>query len=335
MAPWLRIWITSVVLGLVLLGGWEGFWRLRGFVPKRNDEVGWWAQERAKVYAGGNRSVVLLGSSRMQLGFDTTVFAQRTGIHPLQLAIDNDTGIDVLRDLATDPNFHGTVICELMEKYVGSIGNENAPTQGTEWVREYNASNAFSRFEWSARSAIQTTFAFRLADLSLQNVAMNLKRGELPSSDRFYIAINPDRSKQADYTRTDLDRLRAKHEAVARAEFAQLPRLTPAEFSDRAKPLAALAEAIERRGGRVIFLRFPSSGVIAQWEDGHFPRTGFWAPMIGERRLTAVHFAEHDTLKDFTCPDGTHLDQRDAARFTAALTEILLQKNLLPVEANR
>ncbi|MEO6392087.1 MAG: hypothetical protein ABIP75_09570, partial [Pyrinomonadaceae bacterium] len=121
-APWLRIWFTTVVVAVVLIGGWEGFWRMRGFVPKRNDDVGWWAQERAKVYSGGTRSVVLLGSSRMQLGFDTRVFAEKTGIQPIQLAIDNDAGVDVLRDLAEDPKFHGTVICDLMEKYLVWLG---------------------------------------------------------------------------------------------------------------------------------------------------------------------------------------------------------------------
>ena len=85
----------------------------------------------------------------------------------------------------------------------------------------------------------------------------------------------------------------------------------------------------------MIFLRFPSSGVIWQLENGLFPLTEFWDPLIKERKINAIHFAEYDTLKNFTCPDGTHLDYRDAAPFTAAVTDIMLQKKWLPVEPNR
>lgn len=334
-APWLRTWITSVAIAVVLIGGWEGFWRARGFVPRRNDDVGWWAQERGKVYAGGTRSVVLLGSSRMQLGFDTRVFAQKTGIQPIQLAIDNDPGVDVLRDLANDANFNGTVVCELMEKYLVWIGQDSDSSQANQWLRDYHASNVFSRFEWRARGLAQTSLAFRLPDLSLQNLVTNLRQRRLPSSEPFYIAMNPDRSKSADYARTDLDRLKAFHEADVQEEFAHLPQLSPAEFFTRSKLLTVWVAAIEARGGRVIFLRFPSSGVIWQLENGRFPRPEFWDPLIKVRKLTAIHFAEYDTLKDFTCPDGTHLDYREAAPFTAAVTEIMLQKQLLPVNASR
>jgi hypothetical protein len=293
------------------------------------DDVGGWARERDRADGSNGRTLVLVGSSRMQLGFDTRSFAQATGIQPIQLAIDGDTGIDVLRDLATDRNFRGTVICELMEKYLIVIGADPSETQAGQWLHEYHAGNLFSRFEWRAGGLTQAAFAFRLPDLWAQNLAANLRLGHLPP--RPFVTIAPDRSKAADYGRADLASLRAQHLTIVRAEYARMSPWSSEAFAAQGKPLADWAAQIEGRGGKVIFVRFPTSGEIRKLEDAKFPKSDYWDVMVAANHLNAINGADYDSLKSFTCPDGTHLDQRDRAVFTQALARILLDKKLLPV----
>jgi hypothetical protein len=329
---YLRVWLTAIGLAVLLLGGWEGFWRARGFTPAANDDVGWWALSRDAADRVGPEGVVLVGSSRMQLGFDTRAFAAATGIHPVQLAIDGDSGIEVLQDLANDPRFHGTVICEFMEKYLVTLGADPTGTQADDWLREYHAANLFGRFEWRARGATQTAFAFRLPDLSAQSIAGSLRFKRLPRTP--YLRMYPDRFKPADYASSDLEMLRTRHQNLVRYEFAHMPPLSPAEFVERGRRVADWAAQIEARGGRVIFVRFPTSGEIRKLEDGRFPKAEFWDRLVAEDHLTAVHFADYPALSGFSGADGTHLDRSDATRFTTALAGVLREQNLIPAAGN-
>ena len=325
---YLRLWLTAAGLALLLLGGWEGFWRARGFAPMPNDDAGWWARSRRAADHLGPDGVVLLGSSRMQLGLDTGAFASATGIHPVQLAISLNSGIPVLRDLADDPAFRGTVICEVSEANVVTVDAEPVGSRADEWLREYHTQNVFDRFEWRMRGAVQTKFAFRLTDLSSQNLAGNLRFGRLPR--RPYGRMLPDRSRQADYAQSDLPVLSARNQAYIRDVLASLPPITPAEFVARGQRLREVAAKIEARGGRVIFVRFPTSGQILEWEVARFPKSDYWDALAAVDRLTVLHYADYASLKDFSCPDGTHLDYRDSARFTTALVTELRKKDLLP-----
>ena len=80
----------------------------------------------------------------------------------------------------------------------------------------------------------------------------------------------------------------------------------------------------------MIFVRFPTSGQILEWEAARFPKAEYWDAWVARDQLTAVHFADYPALKDFNCPDGTHLDYRESSLFTTALVTILNEKGLLP-----
>ena len=47
----------------------------------------------------------------------------------------------------------------------------------------------------------------------------------------------------------------------------------------------------------------------------------------------AIHFEDYPGLSGYDCPDGSHLDVRDARKFTRALVRILRVKNRLPAAA--
>jgi hypothetical protein len=144
---WGGSWVAALLLVALSLGGWESFWRARGFRPSLNDDAALWALSRKEASNGDPDSVVFVGASRIQLGLNTEVFAEKTGKRPIVLAIDGESPIPVLRNLASDESFRGLVISELTERdllFSPAMENEtNAKGTAAEWLRAYKA-NLFS-----------------------------------------------------------------------------------------------------------------------------------------------------------------------------------------------
>ncbi|MBS1811275.1 MAG: hypothetical protein JST84_24135 [Acidobacteria bacterium] len=292
-----------------------------------NDDVGLWSFTRAKASNSSHDVVALVGSSRIQLGIDTQVFAQKTGITPIQLAIDGHPGLRILRHLADDRSFRGIVICEFMEKYAEVIERRQTELIPEEWVKKYEARSIFSEFEWRARMFGQQTFAFRLPELSLRNLANALRLRQYPMPP--YIRTQPDRSKQADFTLGDIEKRRKNHASIIEEEFRTSPSLSVPEYLKASTDLNDMVDQISARGGRVIFVRFPTSGKILEMEEARYPKRQYWDALAKEIKAPMIHFKEHSELIGFECADGTHLDYKQAALFTEALAEILAREGIV------
>jgi hypothetical protein len=89
-----------------------------------------------------------------------------------------------------------------------------------------------------------------------------------------------------------------------------------ARFSDTAKHVAA----IQKRGGKVVFLRLPVTGPLVEREEQLAPRVATWDRLLRENStVPAIHFAEHPDLKSFDCPEWSHLSAADSVEFTRRL----------------
>lgn len=118
--PWKVTWITALVLAGAMLAGAEWAFRGAGHRPMVIDSMLLWSQCRGQVYRAGHKAVVLLGSSRLQLAFDTETFRQRFPDYDVvQLAVGGSPPIATLRDLANDVGFKGIVLCSMMAASFG------------------------------------------------------------------------------------------------------------------------------------------------------------------------------------------------------------------------
>jgi hypothetical protein len=86
-----------------------------------------------------------------------------------------------------------------------------------------------------------------------------------------------------------------------------------------------MASKIRSHGGNVIFVAMPSSDMVREIENRRYPRELFWDRFINESSTTGIHSAYEPRLKEFVCPDGSHLDVRDQARFTHRLVDVIGQ----------
>ena len=90
-----------------------------------------------------------------------------------------------------------------------------------------------------------------------------------------------------------------------------------------ARLLAGLAARIREHGGSVRFLLLPSSKLVRLLEERRFPRALFWDRFAEAVFSPTLHFEDVPALREFTCPDGSHLDFRDRVRFSTALVAAL------------
>jgi hypothetical protein len=112
-------------------------------------------------------------------------------------------------------------------------------------------------------------------------------------------------------------------EEIIRDEYARLPRLSREEFAEAVGRLEQTVGRIQERGGTVIVIRMPTSGAHWELDEARYPKHEYWDAFPRRTSARAIHFKDQPTLAGFACPEGSHLDARDAPAFTAALAELL------------
>ena len=321
---WLRTWLLALALALVCVGGWEIFWRLQGYVPSVEDDWGLWATIRHGANHREDKPVVLIGASRIQLGLHPDVFVRASGIRPLMLAIDGDSPLPVLQNLAEDPEFSGLVICSLTPQWLAE--QKITMQRAKKWIRKYKKQKWSSRLETHLATTLQQMFVFRFPGLSPGRVWRHLVLDERLK--KVYAPMRTDRYRLADYTRSDFPRLKKAREKRARQLVVSTIPLMPEVFSERIEQMHQWVEKIHQRGGEVVFIRMPSTGVIQEIEAAAWPRDRYWDVFAARMDGFTVHFEDYAALASLECPDGSHLDGGGAAFFTETLVEIL-HKNLV------
>ena len=81
-------------------------------------------------------------------------------------------------------------------------------------------------------------------------------------------------------------------------------------------------QKITSRGGKVIFVRTPSSGVFLQIEQQIFPREHFWNRILSLTGAPGIHFMDYPE-QQLICPEDSHLSPTDAITYTKSLVKVL------------
>jgi hypothetical protein len=327
----------------MVAGGAEFYLRANAYKPSMADSAALWVQQRVRVDQVSSPPVVALGASRIQLGLDLEVLESRAGTSAVQLAIDGSSFVPVLQQLAADENFTGTVIASLTESIIEEPWRED---RTREWLAAYTSMSRRLQFNpfplWEARmeTFVNSHLALRTEDAPPYVVLHNA----LTRSGHYtgYLTTRDTRERLGDYTLVLQPQFYAarvmrhfgkENVIIGSVNFEQFQQAYGVAIEqlrpfDDARFLAMLAHimnavaAIEQRGGRVVFVRFPSDKMVWQIDRRRFPRARFWQPLV-DRHPRTIHFKDYPELDSFALPDGAHLDMRDRAMFTDALADII------------
>lgn len=341
--------IRVVAVAMLIFVGFVGFMEIRlaelGYYPSVADSLERWIGERDRASRLGNRALILIGASRFQLGLDMDTLRRETGLEPVQLAIDGSPFGPILAGLAADTRIKGTVLVDYYDSAIRSDRLDVPLRYQNSFEQRYRDESNWSLMaQTEARLAKFFRERFRsyadganpflsLTDRILQNPTSN------ESPVKQYLITLPDRSRIADYSLVkmpafyyqrvsrelgiQLDVNAPDAEKILAHEIAAQHPEANEDFIRQVMAMREMVLTIKSRGGNVIFVAMPSSGMVREIEERRYPRNLFWDKFVEQIGTPTLHSAYDPNFLGFVCPDGAHLDSRDRTRFTATLVRSL------------
>jgi hypothetical protein len=332
--PWRGMVVTIVVAVLIAVAAWEIYCRSLGYEPTLNDTSDLWAEARRRVEP---ESIVVIGDSRAWFDTDLDETERGLGKRPVQLALAGSCAYPVLQDLANDEHFHGTIICSLVPRLFLAPPGSPPVDRAEKAVQRYHGQTWAQRASHEISIPLESSFAFfKQEDLTLEAL---LK--DLPIPDRPYALVPPrlppyfcsiDRERRARMVEQCArpGRLQDKVKRRWSRLFTPPPPpsfIPPEVFGSamrtavetRFRDTKATIDKFRARGGKIVFVRFPMSGKLKEYEDEATPRAQTWEPLLQQTNVPGIYFEDFPELSGFNCPEWSHLSAGDSVEFTKRL----------------
>ncbi|MBK9256072.1 MAG: hypothetical protein IPM42_11325 [Saprospiraceae bacterium] len=332
--------ITALVLSFASILLWEIYWRSQGKVPDIDDDKNLWADQRAEVNRLTKDDVILTGSSRVLFDIQIYEWEKITGKRPIQLATVGSTPLPVFRDIVEKTDFAGTIIVGVTPGLFFSTINEKAgpfrrPNQRIKHF--YNRTYA-QRLNHFLSMPLQKNFVFVAtseeewaSDIDLKSLLRNIKFGNRTGEEPFppfyqFDLIDENRNnRMTERTATDT----AFAGTVKKVwGFMGKTKREPQKDSTIAY-FTRYAEKFMQRGGNIILLRCPVSGLLKERETTNFPREEFWDELLKQSGVKGYNFEDYEQFSDLQCPEWSHLSAQDADFFTREIVKIMLADGAL------
>lgn len=320
----LRIPLAALVCFIALAAALEDFWRQRGYQPSIVDGMDRWAAQRARVY--GDRKLALVGDSRIMFNVAPDVLRRELpGYEVLQLGIGASFGGAVLRDLANDEGFSGTVIAsmraEAFERSQWDSQQDFVDFYREQWSRD----RALSRW---LKTQLASRFVLMSPSVGIQRLLRAWAEDDLPPP---WIVFHADRSISADYTGREADPAFTRD--LVRSHYGKSDVSTPRRWLAATREVESWIDRIQARGGRVALVRFPTSGPYWRQDERVYPRVRYWDRYAGTTSAVTVHFKDVPAMRGLELPDSSHVNHWDAPVFTESLLAELTARGLFDTEA--
>lgn len=328
--PWGGILLGAMVMFVLMMAGWEWYWRDYGVTPGYRNSDGNWAEQRRRIDHGEGNKTVLIGSSRVLFDVQLPVWEKTTGERPIQLALEGTTAVVALEDLAEDPNFTGRLLIGVAPDlffsgfaYRGDV------------IPYYHKQGPSQRSgHWISKHLLEPYFAFYDPDFALATVVRRQgwpQRAGLNTNTRVrkLMVQEADRNTHM-WRKVEVD---PEYKKLARSIWAERFAGPPPPMMDTPEKLQKLIDkqisrseaAIKKlraRGVRMVFVRLPSTGEYYAFEQKVFPRASTWDALLKRTNTPGIHFEDYPQLQGYELPEWSHLSASEATRFTAVLAPI-------------
>lgn len=324
----------ALLLGIVSLIVWETYWRSQDYYPTLNDEKPLWAMHRQDVETATDEDYIILGSSRAFFDIQVEAFEKSIGRKPIQLASTGSSPLPTFHDIVNNTDFKGTVIIGVTPglffstTYPGAFPWKRAQSK----VDYYRDRTYAQRLNYQLSMPLQKNFVFMSADeeewaddIDLKSLLRRVQIGNRtngPSIPPFYSFgdVDEDRNMRLS-ARTENDTAFAN--SVIRVWHFFGGDAPPPEKDATMNYFLEDLKIFKNKGGKVVLVRCPSSGMTRVAENKGLPRVNFWDDLVKQADVKAYHFEDYETLKNLTCPEESHLSGSDADFFTTELIKIM------------
>ena len=335
---WGRMLAFALAWTVLLTTGWEILCRARGFTPALDDTPDLWARARERFDAAPPDQIVLLGSSRMVFDFDIEELHRVVGgPRAIELATVGTNELFMLEKLAADPHFAGTAIVSFVP-FLTFLPAHAATSIVNRALQRYEHGSISQRVSSRLYQWLDARLAFLDGDeLTLRKLIEQVEVPQRAGAERSAMFLphvhNVDEERRGRMFHA------VETDAVRREQIETAWLTPPPESPDPPEKQAAEREALRQeilwrerdavtkiraRGGRVIYIRFPSSGGVLQAERIMLPRAETWDALLAVTGAPGIHFEDHPELASFQCVEWSHLSATDSVEFTRRLVPLLV-----------
>jgi hypothetical protein len=327
--------VLTLILVIASIGSWEFYLRNKGINIAYDDGKELWSDKRAMVYEEADKATVLIGSSRHKYDIDIDTWKSLTGDHPVQLAMEGQSPLPVLDDLANDKNFKGKLIVDVTEILFFSTSPHNT-TEPKDRLAYYNKRTPAQRASFEVNHVLESKFVF----LDKDYLSLNALLDELPIPKRKGLFTLP-WGCPMDFGRITFDRqnkmtdrflsdTNIQNKVKGLWDFYRKNTFEPPASGAKLDSILATVKSdvdkIKARGGQIIFVRSPSSGPFLMGEKMGYPRERYWEKILAVTGCPGIYFEDYPAIAHFVCPEFSHLKPSDAIIYTKNLVQILEQK---------
>lgn len=314
---WGAVWLLTLILLALLTIAVELALRAGGFSPSVDPDGPSWLAERGRLAPD---STVLVGTSRMQSNLDPAAWADITGgaRKPVNLALAGSSARPVFESLTSDPEFHGIIIYDVVPRF--AFG---ATTAAEEVARAHLDSYVLQRSS-PARRLDGEFYKLRAGKFVLTNPELRITRLveflytlELPKVSA--TLMRPDRFVERSYSNNQPDIDVSAYESY----FLRAGQPTHEQLTSQLRRFDSAVKRHQSKGGTVVFIAMPVCGAVADLTETYFPRARYWDRLVEEVAGIKLRANDYPELSQFKCTDGSHLEFRDAVRFTHAIAKLL------------
>ncbi|TAI49640.1 hypothetical protein [Flagellimonas allohymeniacidonis] len=331
----------ALFLSVASLTVWEIYWRSQGRIPTIDDDKHLWAAEREKVDQLGPDDIVIVGSSRVMFDIQLDEFEELSGVRPIQLACAGSSPLPVFHDIVENTDFSGTVIVGVTPPLFFSTTFPKAPP--IEWpqsrVDHHKKWTYAQRFNHWLSMPLQKNLVMVAThdevlddnvDLKtlLNNVEIN-NRTKKPRYPPFFEFGYIDDSRNVRMAPQMTSDTTAANQIKGAWEFVFSGKNPPPDKNGTTAFFAKDAEKLRERGGNAVFVRCPSTGIFHEGEKKITPRETFYDSLLTVTKFPGYHYQDYEELRNFDCPEWSHLSEPDAKKFTKALVKIMLKDKVI------
>ncbi len=326
--------VLCLTIVIAFIAGWEMYLRNTGLAVDYDDGDSLWSDKRGDVYQSTDRATVFIGSSRIKYDLDIDTWQALTGLKAVQLAIEGNSPLPVLDDLANDKNFKGNLIVDVTEGLFFSSSPENT-SEPKSRIAAYEKRTPAQRFSFQVNHILESKFVFLdKYSFSLNALLDNFKLPNRPGV--FVFPHFPMEFGRVTFERQDkmtdkfLTDTSLQNQVKNIWEFfrkidTEVP-VSGVKLDSILITIKSDCDRIKSRGGNVLFVRTPSSGPYLAGENMGYPRTKYWDRLLAFTNCPGIHFKDYPAIANFQCPEFSHLQPKDAVVFTENLIKILKEE---------
>lgn len=323
--------VLMVICVVAFLLIWEFYLRSTGANISYDSNSALWAHQRGQVYDPVDRSTVFIGSSRIQFDLDMETWESLTGEKPVQLAWGGSSPLPQLYHLANDSLFKGKLIIDVTEILFFSLSPGVA-----EWpdksIAYYDEITPAQRASFALNKPLESGLVF----LDRDNYSINAMLDKLEVQSRpgvFMFPIFPRDFERVTFQRQSYmmpsfirDTAQQNQVKAIWGFFAGLdtsPPITGVPLDSLLETVKQATDKIKARGGKVLFVRTPSSGPFWAGEQQGYPREMYWNRLLTYTQTPGIHFMDDKATDHYICPEYSHLTPVDAIDYTKHFIRIL------------